>query len=44
MIAGTGSNHQHVIDTANRYEDLGCVAQLVNTLQQNLSEGCTAIS
>ncbi len=36
VIAGTGSNcTQHVIDTANRYEDLGCVAQLVNTPYYN---------
>ncbi|MEA5013063.1 MAG: 4-hydroxy-tetrahydrodipicolinate synthase [Candidatus Limiplasma sp.] len=36
VIAGTGSNWtQHVIDTANRYEDLGCAAQLVNTPYYN---------
>ena len=32
VLAGTGSNcTQNVIDTAKRYEDLGCVAQLVVT-------------
>ncbi|NLV57149.1 MAG: 4-hydroxy-tetrahydrodipicolinate synthase [Clostridiales bacterium] len=36
VIAGTGSNcTRHVIDTANRYEDLGCAAQLVNTPYYN---------
>ncbi|HNW85721.1 MAG TPA: 4-hydroxy-tetrahydrodipicolinate synthase [Candidatus Limiplasma sp.] len=36
VIAGTGSNcTQNVIDTANRYEDLGCAAQLVVTPYYN---------
>ena len=36
VIAGTGSNcTQNVIDTAKRYEDLGCVAQLVVTPYYN---------
>ncbi|MCE5342876.1 MAG: 4-hydroxy-tetrahydrodipicolinate synthase [Eubacteriales bacterium] len=36
VIAGTGTNcTQEVIDTARRYEDLGCVAQLVVTPYYN---------
>ena len=36
VIAGTGTNcTQHVIDTARRYEDLGCAAQLVVTPYYN---------
>lgn len=36
VIAGTGSNcTQNVIDAARRYEDLGCVAQLVVTPYYN---------
>lgn len=36
VIAGTGSNcTQNVIDTANRYQDLGCAAQLVVTPYYN---------
>ncbi len=36
VIAGTGSNcTQHVIDTAKRYEDLGCAAQLAVTPYYN---------
>lgn len=36
VIAGTGSNcTQSVIDTAKRYEDLGCAAQLVVTPYYN---------
>ena len=36
VIAGTGSNcTQHVIDTARRYEALGCAAQLVVTPYYN---------
>lgn len=36
VIAGTGSNcTQNVIDTAKRYEDIGCVAQLVVTPYYN---------
>jgi len=38
IIAGTGTNStQAVIDTANRYEDLGCAAQLVVTPYYNKS-------
>jgi 4-hydroxy-tetrahydrodipicolinate synthase len=36
VVAGTGTNcTQHVIDTAHRYEDLGCAAQLVVTPYYN---------
>jgi len=36
VVAGTGSNcTQNVIDTANRYEDIGCIAQLVVTPYYN---------
>ena len=36
VIAGTGSNcTQNVIETAKRYEDIGCVAQLVVTPYYN---------
>jgi len=36
VVAGTGSNcTQNVIDTANRYEDIGCAAQLVVTPYYN---------
>lgn len=36
IVAGTGSNStQHVIQTAKRYEDLGCDAQLVVTPYYN---------
>ena len=36
VVAGTGSNcTQNVIDTANRYADLGCAAQLVVTPYYN---------
>ncbi len=36
VIAGTGSNcTQNVIDTARRYEDIGCAAQLVVTPYYN---------
>ncbi len=36
VIAGTGSNWtQNVIDTANRYTDIGCAAQLVVTPYYN---------
>jgi len=38
VIAGTGTNNtQAVIDTAKRYEDLGCAAQLVVTPYYNKS-------